>query len=345
MRVYRVLGAIGRALITAGVILLLFVAYQLWGTGLKTRVSQHRLETQLQDRLQAFSQAAQEESRSGGGSSTTVTTPTTAPEFNGQGLASVYHLTPAQVAKLPPPKPGQAVGKIAIPAIGSNWWYVDGVDLAYLRKGPGHFPGTAWPGQKGNAALAGHRTTYGAPFHRINELEPGDEIVITNLQGQFKYVVMSAAELKKRKMPIAFTNPADATKGHIIINPTDSWILADYHDNRITLMACNPKYSARQRIVVVGKLVGRVAPTTKQTTTVIPKTLPGESSLVGNDPAARLPAFLWALACAAIWFTAWQVGKTWRGWKWPAYLLASPLFFVALFICFTQVERMLPATY
>ena len=64
---------------------------------------------------------------------------------------------------------------------------VQGVDLWLLDEGPGHFPGTPLPGQPGNAAIAGHRTTYMAPFNRIDELEPGDTIDVTTLQGTFQF--------------------------------------------------------------------------------------------------------------------------------------------------------------
>ena len=76
-----------------------------------------------------------------------------------------------------------------IPKIGVDKIVVEGVGRNDLRKGPGHYPDTPMPGQPGNAAIAGHRTTYGAPFNRIDELEPGDEILVTTLQGPFTYEV------------------------------------------------------------------------------------------------------------------------------------------------------------
>lgn len=361
---FRTLGAIGRVMITAGVILLLFVVYQLWGTGIHTRAAQAGLED---DYVATLDVAAEDE---GGGGDGTGATPDATPEDggddqapaadqpvnfgDGMGFGEAFGLSPAEIAALPAPAPSEAIGYISIPAIESNWWYVEGTDLSWLRDGPGHFLNTSFPGQKGNAALAGHRTTYGAPFHRVDELEPGDEILIETAQGEFRYEVMSRGELAA-DMPIAGDNKAAAGDGHFIVQPDDEWILKDYGDNRITLMACHPKYSADERIVVVGRLTGEVAETTApsaETEEVLEsggdagaQALIGGEDLAGGDTTARVPAALWALAAGSVWMLAWQIGRTWRKAKWPAYIVGLPIFLVVLFGCFTQVERLLPAGY
>ena len=97
------------------------------------------------------------------------------------------HAPPATAP--PAPQEGDPVAKIEIPRIGVDWIVVEGVDVADLRKGPGHYPGTALPGVRGNVAIAGHRTTYGAPFQDVNELEPGDEIILTSVTGRYVYRV------------------------------------------------------------------------------------------------------------------------------------------------------------
>ena len=107
-----------------------------------------------------------------------------------------------------------------------------GVALSDLRKGPGHYPNTPLPGQLGNAAIAGHRTTYGAPFFRVDELAAGDEIIVTTVQGTFRYLV---TEIK-------------------IVKPTDFSVLDPSPDATLTLTSCNPRYSSRQRIVVKARL-------------------------------------------------------------------------------------------
>jgi sortase A len=362
--VLRALNYLGRALITAGVILLLFVAYQLWGTGLHTSLAQDDLEDQMVDLLTEGEEAPSattpdgtlpggegegegdgEDDPSGdGGAPRSVDRPVTLGD--GMGLGETYGLTPQEIDELPAPELSESAGYISIPEIGSNWWYVEGVDLAWLRDGPGHFPNTSWPGQAGNAAFAGHRTTYGAPFHRVDELEPGDEILVETPQGEFTYEVMARGDLWD-DMDIA--DRSDPDSGHFIIEPDDSWILDDYDDDRITLMACHPKYSAAQRIVVVGELVGPVAPTTDPSVDVDDPgaaddpMLAFDDELIGNDPTARLPAAMWGLAAASVWMLAWQIGRTWRRARWPAYLLGTPVFLVLLFVCFTYVEQLLPA--
>ena len=120
-----------------------------------------------------------------------------------------------------------------------------------LRKGPGHYRTTPNPGQAGNAAIAGHRTTYGAPFHRVDELEPGDPIFVTTAQGVFEYRVLG------------FPNPEGGEDvGYFIVDPSDTWVLDQTPGrNLLTLTACHPKFSARQRIIVQAELVGDPAPT------------------------------------------------------------------------------------
>src|SRR6201999_1449639 len=90
-----------------------------------------------------------------------------------------------------PPPEGDGEGLIVIPKIGLNMFIVEGVSKDDLKKGVGHYPGTPMPGQAGNASVAGHRTTYLAPFNRIDELSPGDDIYVYTKQGKFHYQVMA----------------------------------------------------------------------------------------------------------------------------------------------------------
>ena len=143
------------------------------------------------------------------------------------------------------PDAGEALGRITIPAIDVHEIVVVGVGTEDLRKGPGHYGSTPLPGQPGNAAIAGHRTTYGAPFGRIDELAPGDRIIVETLQGTFVYrVVQNSADLTGRAI------------GHRIVSPKAVEVLDDYGDNRLTLTSCHPRYSSKQRIVVQATLVG-----------------------------------------------------------------------------------------
>ncbi len=110
---------------------------------------------------------------------------------------------------------------------------VEGTDAGDLRKGPGHYPGTPLPGQRGTVAIAGHRTTYGAPFRKIDKVRPGDEIVVVMPYGRFTYRV-------------------ERTR---IVPPTAVWVTQRVSYDRLILSACHPLYSAAKRIVVFAKLV------------------------------------------------------------------------------------------
>jgi len=298
-------------MVRAGVLILLFVAYQLWGTGLQTTRAQDALEREFQEQQEQLAEL-----------------PGEPPPDTTNGPSDTLPPRVA-LADLPPPERGAPIGSISIPQIGADFYIVEGVELRWLQEGPGHFPQTPMPGQPGNAALAGHRTTWKAPFNRIDELQPGDQISVATLQGEFTYEVLP--------------QPGDGgepPKGHYIVGPTATEILSDKGDNRLTLMACHPKYSARQRIVVEAKLVGNPAPPTPRSDT--PDTL---EDLAGGDDGARVPAVLFSLAAMAVWFAAWFVARRYRRWKWPAYLVALPFFAVLLFVAFDFINRLLPAAY
>jgi sortase A len=127
---------------------------------------------------------------------------------------------------------GDAVGRITIPRIGANFLVVQGTDEGDLEKGPGHYPMTALPGMGQTVAVAGHRTTYLAPFRHIDALKPGDRIVLRMPYGRFVYAVQD----------------------HRIVSPTSWWVIRDVGYDRLILSACNPLFSAAQRIVVFARL-------------------------------------------------------------------------------------------
>ena len=128
---------------------------------------------------------------------------------------------------------GDAFGRIELPKLDRDYAVVEGTDLRTLRAGPGHYPKTPLPGQGGTIAVAGHRTTYGAPFRTIDKLDPGDEIVMDMPYGKLTYVV------EKRQ----------------IVPPTALWITDRVPGReRLVLSACHPLYSAAKRIVVFARL-------------------------------------------------------------------------------------------
>jgi sortase A len=191
----------GETLITAGVVILLFCAYELWFTNLYTKQEQHHLDQQLHDLW-------------------------TAPP----------------PAKPLPPIPGGGIAILHIPRLGNDYSkvIVEGVATDDLKKGPGHYPGTALPGQVGNFVVSGHRTTYGAPFNRLDEVKPGDAVVVETRDMWFTYRVQQQEIVSPRAIEVTFPVP-----GHQGAVPTQ---------RLFTFTTCNPKYSARQRLVLTGGL-------------------------------------------------------------------------------------------
>lgn len=133
--------------------------------------------------------------------------------------------------------PGDAVGRIIIAKIGLNAVMVNGTTTGALRKGPGIYEDTPFPGTPGTTGVAGHRTTYLAPFRKLNDLRRGDEIVAQMPYGRFTY------EVEKTR----------------IVAPTEVSVVKRVSYDRIVLSACHPLYSAAKRIVVFARLVGSQA--------------------------------------------------------------------------------------
>ena len=126
------------------------------------------------------------------------------------------------------------------------------------------------------------------------------------------------------------------------MSPTEVEVLQDKGDNRLTLTACHPKYSARQRIVVVAELAPDEQP--------LPRPSRGEDAPtpttlddIDGEGAPALPAILLGVLCAAIWLVAWLFGRLWR--KWPCYVIGFPFFMVALFFFFEEFSRLLPSNF
>ncbi|HUP85329.1 MAG TPA: class E sortase [Acidimicrobiales bacterium] len=302
MDVRRIVAGIGRTCIAAGVLILAFVAYQLWGTGLAESRSQDRLRSDFLDVLEA-----------------PTTTSTTSSTVAGDPTTT---LSPA-----PPTPTGEAVAIIRIPKIGVEKAVVEGVGVSALKQGPGHYPSTPLPGQPGNAAVAGHRTTYGAPFFRLDELQPGDLIQVTTRQGEFTY------KMREQK----------------VVKPTQNEVLDPSDENLLTLTTCNPRFSAAQRMVVVAELTENPAPAPART--LIPDggptppanapSLADDEASVSGENTAKLPAILWGLLAAFVWLVTWLLSKRWG--RLTAYAMGVPVFVVVLFVFFENFARLLPA--
>jgi sortase A len=197
---------------------------------------------------------------------------------------------------------------------------------------------TSLPGQAGNAAIAGHRTTFAAPFYNLNELVPGDPIFVLTSQGLFRYVV----------------------RGSEIVSPDDNAVLDSSGTPELTLTTCNPRYSASTRLVVVALLDTTAAPGTKPPAQSDTKTPAKPTSKVststgtgvaqhggeGGGDGGVLPAVLWGLGtllgAVALYFGSRRLS---RPYWWLSYVVGVPLLLVALFVCFEHISLALPASF
>ncbi len=129
--------------------------------------------------------------------------------------------------------PGQPLGRIVIPKIGVDVAMLESTDKSFLKEGPGHWPETPFPGQANNFVVSGHRTTYGAPFRRLDELEVGDQIELAMPYAMALYAVTRV----------------------VIVYPDDVYEVRNLGREQVSLVACHPIGSAKQRIVVQGDLI------------------------------------------------------------------------------------------
>lgn len=309
MRLAKIVGAIGRTLIGVGALLLLFVAYQLWGTSIQEARSQDRLGNEFEAAL-------------------ATTTTTTEPHSVAPGQTTT---TTSEPPAPPPPIDGDPIAQIRIPKIGVTRYVVEGVSVADLKKAPGHYPQTPFPGQAGNAAIAGHRTTYGQPFYRLNELEMGDEILVQTLQGSFTYIV----DMKQ------------------VVRPDQTEVLDPTEEARLTLTTCEPRFSARKRLIISAVLQEEPLPATHLVSTTDPtdptdEVDEGQAPVVlddpaglSGDPAARWPTFWWGTWTTLVGLAIFLAAERWR--PFWAYVVGGPVFLVVLFVLFENVSRLLPA--
>ena len=270
------LGVFGKVFSAAGVLLLLFVGYQLWGTGLS--------EQRAQDDLTRT--------------------------FMSQAPSN--------------PKYGDPITRIEIPTLGVNKIVVAGVDFEALKKGPGLFEGSPLPGQLGNVAIAGHRTSYGAPFARLNELAIGDEIVLSRDGSTFTYTVS--------KKPFV-VNPSQVE----VVETTDTTVA------QLTLVTCHPKWTSAKRLIVKANLDSTVTP--QPPTVYSPTTVAvtgGFDAGWFHDPSAIPGVLVLALLLSMMAYMALQSVKRGRS-AWVVYPVTSVVFLPVLFVFFGFLTRILPA--
>jgi sortase A len=210
-----VVSTLGELSITLGVLLLLFVAWQLWWTDVEANREQDRLADRLEQDWAAGVGVAP------------------APPGESAPVA-------AEVPVAAPATAGEAFGLLRIPRFGDDYArpIVSGTTEDDLQQGVGHYDGSAWPGAVGNLALAGHRTTYGAPLARIAELQAGDPLVVQTAEGYYTYRVTESLIVRPQQVEVVAPVPGEP--GAV---PTE---------RMITMTSCHPRYSARQRYVVHG---------------------------------------------------------------------------------------------
>jgi sortase A len=284
------LDLIGKTLISTGVLLLLFVAYQLWGTGLAESQAQSKLKSQFI-------------------TSTTPATPATD--------------TPTTTTLPPPPKKGDVVAQIIIDKIDVDKFVIAGVGYKELEKGPGLFAGSPLPGQLGNVSIAGHRTTFGAPFGRVNELVKGDRIVMKTSRGEFVYLVTGAPT---------------------IVKASDVDVIRTVDPSRaiLTLVTCHPKWTSENRMIISAELEPKVI--AQQATVFVADATEPEAVLTEgwfHDPSAWPMVILFAFLLIAIA----GIARWWAGKKWRAvivYPVAAVVFLPTLFVFFGYLTRLLP---
>ena len=366
MLVSRIFRRIGLGMVALGLLTLLFVIYQLWGTGVLTARYQEGLEDDFEELVEQV-----EEIES---SPDEITT-----EEDSELDFAEFIWRPE----------GEAIAQLSIPALDLSKTVVAGVGVEALRKGPGHYSHTSLPGMPGNSALAGHRTTWGAPFGRINDLKPGDEINVQTIQGSFTYRVVEQI----------------GGKGHFIISPYRLDVLEqdfDIYPDRLTLISCHPKLTARNRIVVVAELIsepadyyppkpgpafslslsfgiegGNSSATSESPISSNEQPIPPQNSTPEGTPAseieaptpnttieskpesvrrntttsfgegldgdrdAMVPTIAWGIAVFMVGFTTLFVGSRWK--RWPAYFIGFFPFMAAVAIWFFNLEKTLPS--
>jgi len=217
----------GQLLVTVGLVLLLFVVYELYVTDWMSGRQQHALADDLRN------------------------------EWTDPATVNA----PAGTAGAAEPAIGAGVAFMRIPRLGDDWnrAVVQGTDQEELSQGPGHYVGTAMPGQPGNVGIAGHRVGRGSPFLDLDKLRPGDAIVVETADSWFTYRVLGDPATGN------FKSDPSGIPGQEIVPPTNVDVISPTPDqpesaavsgSYLTITTCHPKYSARQRLVVHAKLDG-----------------------------------------------------------------------------------------
>jgi sortase A len=242
------LRGVGQTLITAGLVVLLFVVYELWVTNIFAHAKQVKVHDQLAEQWRK-------------GEDPLVPNP------------NKLALPGAKGSTIPI---GSGIANIYIPRLGSDYHFtiVEGTDDASLEKGPGHYLNTQLPGQVGNFAIAGHRVGKGEPFLNLDQLKPGDAMVIETEHTWFIYRVKGNVHTGDLS-----DGGSDQVPGREIVDPSDGNVILPVPDHPgqqateklITLTTCHPKFEANQRMILHGVLARQVP----RSGSVVPKEMQG----------------------------------------------------------------------
>lgn len=216
----RIVRGVGWTLVVAGSVVLLYVVYLLWFTDLSTNAAQRDLADAWQRQVESTRPA--EPGREADATGTPAAADAAGPSVDaGEGYAALWFERDGE------------------PVVADDVLYVvEGVSVPDLKLGPGHYPDSAAPGDDGNLAIAGHRTTYGRPFWALDELREGDTIHVVDREG-IEWVY--------------------AYREQRVVSPGDVWVVGDdplgTGAPTITLTTCHPRFSAAQRLIAWGELV------------------------------------------------------------------------------------------
>lgn len=297
-RVVRVIGIIGRVFVGAGLLLLFYTAYLLWGTSVYTSGQQ----VEAKKSLDANPLVAEKD---------------------------------VKLGKIPPARPAQPVALgsplwvIKIPKLGIETAVVEGVGKEELKKGPGHFPScgqigrtddcvqeSVYPGERGNVAISGHRTTYGSPFFNIHQLQPGDVIdVFSGPRVRYRYKV------REQK----------------ILDPFRGFAEVEQHGrDELTLTTCHPRFSASQRLIIKADYMGA---------SVVASTGSAGASAPSGSNAVVAPDVLFLAGIAIVSALA-SLGLSKRHKAWAVYIALGLAGAAGLWVgVFPRVLALLPANY
>jgi sortase A len=295
--IVRVIGVLGRVFVAAGLLLLFFTAYLLWGTGVYTKQQQNHARQQLASN----------------------------PTVSESDVASGGKLPVARPKK--DPDLGAPLFSLKIPKIGLDTVVVYGVGREELKKGPGLFPGcdkvrdecvqeSKYPGEKGNVAISGHRTTYGAPFYRLGDLKKGDTIDFVSGRVRYRYKV------REQK----------------IVDPVAGFGTVEQHGrDELTLTTCHPRFSAAQRMIIHANYEGasRVAASPG-----------GSGGPAGGAAEPIIPADVLILASIALGSALASLGLSKRYRTAAAFIALTLVGASGLWIAaFPRVVALMPANY